>query len=93
MAEVEEGATVGATVFLRLDVTGVDIQVGHVDIEVQLTDEVGKSGNRVAKLEMPDVTEAIRNLAIDIDNGCICNQPLREGDVLAPCPIHGWVTH
>lgn len=24
---------------------------------------------------------------------CICTEPLREGDILAPCPVHGWVTH
>ncbi len=24
---------------------------------------------------------------------CICTEPLCEGDVLAPCPVHGWVTH
>lgn len=24
---------------------------------------------------------------------CICAEPLREGDILAPCPVHGWVTH
>ena len=22
---------------------------------------------------------------------CICNEPLREGDILGPCPVHGWV--
>ena len=24
---------------------------------------------------------------------CVCAEPLREGDILAPCPVHGWVTH
>lgn len=22
---------------------------------------------------------------------CVCAEPLREGDILAPCPVHGWV--
>lgn len=24
---------------------------------------------------------------------CVCAEPLSEGDVLEPCPVHGWVTH
>lgn len=24
---------------------------------------------------------------------CICTQLLREGDIITPCPIHGWSTH
>lgn len=23
---------------------------------------------------------------------CICAQPLREGDIVEPCPVHGWST-
>lgn len=23
---------------------------------------------------------------------CVCTQPLREGDIVEPCPVHGWVT-
>lgn len=28
----------------------------------------------------------------DFPAPCVCAQPLREGDILAPCPVHGWVT-
>lgn len=24
---------------------------------------------------------------------CICAEPLREGDIVEPCPVHGWGTH
>lgn len=25
-------------------------------------------------------------------SACICTELLREGDILEPCPVHGWVT-
>lgn len=68
MEEVET-ETVGATLILRLDVTDSEIRIGHLDFIVNLTEEIAESGNRVAVIDMPEVTDAIRNLIIDINNG------------------------
>lgn len=32
-------------------------------------------------------------VAEQLRKDCVCAEPLREGDILAPCPVHGWVTH
>jgi len=32
-------------------------------------------------------------LLMQLRKACICLELLREGDVLEPCPSHGWVTH
>lgn len=42
------------------------------------------------------VTVELRDVPLEtiyIMMGCVCALPIREGDVLAPCPVHGWVTH
>lgn len=70
MEEVET-AKVGGTLVIRLDVTGAEIRVGHLDVWVTLTGEVSPDGNPVAVIDMPEVTDAIRDLIIDIGNGVI----------------------
>lgn len=70
MEEVET-AKVGATLMLRLDVTEAEIRLGHLDVVVRMTDEIGANGNRVAVIDMPEITDAIRDLIIDIGNGII----------------------
>lgn len=44
---------------------------------------------KVVTIEFHDVPRE----TLDIIMGCICAEPLREGDILKPCPVHGWVTH
>lgn len=46
-----------------------------------------------ALAECLDVPEAVMVAEETSTSRCICAEPLREGDILAPCPVHGWVTH
>lgn len=38
-------------------------------------------------------SRTMRQMHKSDDCPCVCAEPLREGDVLEPCPVHGWVTH
>lgn len=56
--------------------------------------------HRYGTFDLPPVMEELAPdlwvpiwMAERLRSMCVCAEPLREGDTLAPCPVHGWVTH